>query len=81
MLKMINFPLYRGKSPFNGIVEGNLFIPLDHHIEGVDEVIIVKIKRYYDDPQPEFSIDPETLQISMPGEVDENGNRIFKDFK
>ena len=78
MLKRINFPLYRGKSFSEGWVEGNLSIPLDHHIDGIDEVYIVSIKAYYDDPQPEFIIDEDTLEVSMPGEVDDNGHRIFK---
>ena len=81
MLSIDKFPIYRAESLYDGIVEGNLFIPLNHHETGIDEVIIIPVKEYYDDPQPEFCVNPNTLQISMPNDIDKNGNRVFKDLK
>lgn len=77
----INVPIFRGKHWKQGWVEGNLNIPLDHHQFGIEDVYITEIKRYYDDPQPDWIIDAGTLQVSMPGEVDENGDRVFKKLK
>ena len=78
MLKTINFPLYRGKTVSDGIIEGSLVIELDHHEDGIDEIFIQEIKHYYDDGVACLSIDEDTLEVSQPNEVDENGDRIFK---
>ena len=82
MLKTINFPLYRGKTVHHGIIEGSLVIELDHHEDGIDEVCIQEIKHYYDDGAAAcLSINEDTLEVSQPNEVDEDGNRIFKPVK